>query len=67
VVDKKTGERHSYGRFFHTESSISDYTTEAGFKVRHIESYDEHLFIDFMRTEPSPETDNIIELLAEKE
>lgn len=60
------GKTYSYSRYFHTEKSIDNYVTEAGFTVSYTKAYDEHLFIDFMRTERSPKTDNVIELLASK-
>lgn len=62
--DKETGKTYSYSRFFHTEESISEYVAEAGFQIVYVKSYDEHLFVDFKRTELSPKTDNVIELLA---
>lgn len=66
ITDKETGKVRSYSRYFHTEESISKYVTEANFKVAYVKTYDEHLFIDFMRTKLSPKTDNVIELLAAK-
>lgn len=65
VVDK-SGKAYTYSRFFHTEESTRTYVAEAGFTVEYTKAYDEHLFVDFMRTELSPETDNVIELLAVK-
>ncbi|HSX27935.1 MAG TPA: hypothetical protein VLF60_00615 [Candidatus Saccharimonadales bacterium] len=65
-IDEETGKSYSYSRFFHTEESISQYVTQAGFEVQYTKAYDEHLFVDFMRTELSPKTDNVIELLATK-
>lgn len=65
-TDKKTGKTHSYSRYFHSEESIKKYVSEAGFTVGYTKAYDEHLFVDFMRTELSPKTDNVIELLATK-
>ncbi len=64
--DETTGKTHSYSRYFHTEESISKCVTEAGFTVSYTKAYDEHLYVDFMRTELSPKTDNVIELLAAK-
>ena len=66
-TDDKTGKVHSYSRYFHTEDSISKYVAEAGFNVAYTKAYDEHLYVDFMRTELSPKTDNVIELLATKQ
>lgn len=65
-VDEKTGKTHSYSRYFHTEESISKYVTDAGFNLAYTKTYNEHLYVDFMRTELSPQTDNVIELLAAK-
>lgn len=66
AIDKKTGGTYSYSRYFHTEESIRDYVTAAGFTVEYVKSYDEQLYVDFMRTELSDNTDNVIELLATK-
>lgn len=66
-VDEDTGKTYSYSRYFHTEQSISEYVTKAGFAVSYTKAYDEHLYVDFMRTELSPKTDNVIELLAVKQ
>lgn len=66
AIDKKTGGTYSYSRYFHTEDSIRDYVTAAGFTVKYVKSYDEQLYVDFMRTELSDNTDNVIELLAIK-
>jgi len=65
-VDEATGKSYSYSRYFHTEQSISEHVIQAGFAVSYVKSYDEHLYVDFMRTELSPKTDNVIELLAIK-
>jgi hypothetical protein len=66
-MDEETSKSYSYSRYFHTEESISKYVTEAGFDVTYVKAYDEHLYVDFMRTELSPKTDNVIELLAVKQ
>jgi SAM-dependent methyltransferase len=65
-TEKATGKKELQHRFFHTEGSISKYVRTAGFSIKYIKSYDEHLFVDFMRTIKSPELDNVIELLAVK-
>jgi SAM-dependent methyltransferase len=65
-TDEKTGRRYSYRRYFHTQGSICAYMTQANFNVVYTKTYDEHLFSDFMRTQKSPATDNVIELLATK-
>ena len=66
-VDKETGKTHTYSRYFHTEESIGAYVAQAGFTIAYIKTYDEHLYIDFMRTKLSPKTDSVIELLAVKQ
>jgi ubiquinone/menaquinone biosynthesis C-methylase UbiE len=66
AIDEKTGGTYSYSRYFHTEESIRDYVTAAGFTVSYVKSYDEQLYVDFMRTKLSDNTDNVIELLAVK-
>lgn len=60
------GRAYSYSRYFHTEESISKYVADAGFAVEYVKSYDEQLYMDFMHTQLSPKTDNVIELLAAK-
>lgn len=65
-IDEETGKPYSYSRYFHTEESIRGYVAQAGFNVSYAKAYDEHLYVDFMRTELSPKTDNVIELLAVK-
>lgn len=59
-------DEHLVRRFFHSEDSLSQYISSAGFDIRYIKSYDEHLFKDFKRAVQSSETDNVIELLAVK-
>jgi ubiquinone/menaquinone biosynthesis C-methylase UbiE len=65
-TDETTGKKKFPRRFFHTEESISKYVRDAGFNIQYVKSYDEDLFVDFMRTIKSPEQDNVIELLAVK-
>lgn len=65
-TNENSGEIFTHRRYFHTEQSISHYLTQAGFDIAHVTSYDEHLYVDFMRTIPSPRTDNVIEVLAAK-
>ncbi len=65
-TEKATGRQELQRRFFHTEASISKYIRNAGFGIKSVGSYDEQLFVDFMRTIKSPEIDNVIELLAVK-
>lgn len=66
TVTNDDGSSYSYSRHFHTEDSIREYVEQAGFSVSYVKSYDEHLYKDFMRTIRSDETDNVIELLAQK-
>ncbi|HEY5152625.1 MAG TPA: methyltransferase domain-containing protein [Candidatus Saccharimonadales bacterium] len=65
-TEEATGKKERQQRFFHSEESISKYVHDAGFSIKYVKSYDEHLFVDFMRTIRSPELDNVIELLAVK-
>lgn len=66
AIDDRTGQPYSYSRYFHTQESIGGYVKDAGFAVDYIKQYDEQLYMDFMRTQISPEADNVIELLAVK-
>jgi ubiquinone/menaquinone biosynthesis C-methylase UbiE len=66
VVDELTGKTRSYSRYFHTAESISEHVARAGFDIVYVKSYDERLYVDFMRTKLAPEADNVIELMAEK-
>ncbi len=63
---KEDGREYSYTRYFHTEESIAEAVRAAGFSVASIESYDEQLFKDFMRTVLSDNEDNIIQVVAVK-
>jgi SAM-dependent methyltransferase len=65
-TDEETGKLYTYSRYFHTEDSIGGYVTKAGFTLDYIKMYDEYLYKDFMHTDISPRTDNVIELLATK-
>lgn len=58
------GNLHS--RYFHSEESIQRYLKLAGFSIKHIDSYNEQLCIDFQRTTPSKQIDTLIEVLAIK-
>ena len=60
----KTGE--SYGRYFHSQDSISGFIENAGFHITHAKTYEEHLCVDFQRTKPSNNTDHLIEVYASK-
>lgn len=60
------GQPYSYSRYFHTEKSIGDAISNAGFQIRSVKAYEEQLYTDFMRSELSPHTDHVIEVIAEK-
>ncbi|MBA3722915.1 MAG: class I SAM-dependent methyltransferase [Parachlamydiaceae bacterium] len=73
IYDPSTGistyvssEGITYKRYFHTETSIQDYLTTAGFKIKNTKSFEEQLYIDFQRTRPSSNIDSLIEVLAAK-
>lgn len=59
-------DKHLVRRYFHSQASISNYLTDAGFEVHHVEQYDERLFQDFGRTRTSAVVDNVIEIHAQK-
>lgn len=61
-----SGEGVSYSRYFHTENSIREYLTAAGFLINHTKSYEEQLYVDFQRTKLSSHIDSLIEVLASK-
>ena len=63
---KPSGEKYSAQRFFHSKDSINEYM-QTHFKILSIKQYDEALFRDYERTIPSPNKDNLIEVIAEKE
>lgn len=65
-INEETGQQKSTVRYFHSEKSITDHVEKAGFSVQRIQSYDERLYSDFMRTKQSPHDDNVIELVAVK-
>ncbi|HSX15683.1 MAG TPA: methyltransferase domain-containing protein [Candidatus Saccharimonadales bacterium] len=65
-VTNPDGSTYSYTRYFHTEESISAALEEAGFAVESVESYDEQLFVDFMRTELADHLDNVVQVVASK-
>lgn len=56
----------SYARYFHSEESIQNHLTLAGFSIKHVNTYNEKLCIDFERTMPAKQIDSLIELLAIK-
>lgn len=65
-ISAETGELYTFRRYFHTEESISDFIVQAGLQVSYVTSYDETLFVDFMHTQKTSKSDNVIELLASK-
>jgi hypothetical protein len=62
----ESGKTYTYSRYFHTKKSISKYIRSAHFEIEDITSYNERLFVDFMRTKLAPTTDDVIEVLASK-
>lgn len=56
----------TYSRYFHSESSICDFLKTAQFKIIHVISYNEQLYVDFQRTKLSQNIDNLIEVYASK-
>lgn len=74
AVDLETGmttyrsaDGRSYSRYFHSEKSIQEYIASSGFNVNSIKSYQEHLCIDFQRTQLASQVDVLIEVHASKE
>jgi SAM-dependent methyltransferase len=65
-TNRQNGETHKSVRYFHSEGSIGEHVTKAGFTVEYAKSYDERLFTDFMRTKLAPHDDNVVELMATK-
>ena len=57
---------NSYSRYFHTEESIQSFLISSGFRIERINTYEEQLCVDFHRTQLSPQTDVLIEVLASK-
>lgn len=56
----------SYSRFFHSQESIKEHLSLAGFTIEHVDAYREQLCIDFHRTQLSNRVDSLIEVLAIK-
>ncbi len=56
----------TYARYFHSENSIKECLSRAEFTVQHSTSYQEQLYVDFLRRELSPSLDSLIEVLAKK-
>lgn len=59
-------EKNVYCRFEHTLESISAYIRDVEFHITSQQSYLEQLFIDFERTTPSPQQDELFEIVAYK-
>jgi ubiquinone/menaquinone biosynthesis C-methylase UbiE len=55
-----------YSRYYHTNNTITGAVAGAGFTINSAKSYDEQLFVDFMRTKVADHTDNVIEVVATK-
>ena len=56
----------SYSRYFHSQESIKEHLSLAGFTIKHMDAYQEQLCVDFQRTKPSSHIDSLIEVLATK-
>lgn len=56
----------SYSRYFHSQASIKEHLSLAGFTVKHMNAYQEQLCVDFQRTKPSSQIDSLIEVVAVK-
>lgn len=54
----------SYSRYFHSGESIKHHLSLAGFKIKHIDAYQEQLCVDFQRSKLSDQIDSLIEVLA---
>lgn len=65
-TDPSTGKAKTFRRFFHTEESIQGYCEDAGFRTDYVESYQEQIYVDFMRKHLASEPDEVIELMATK-
>lgn len=66
TIISRTNLDHSYSRYFHTEDSIKAHLISSGINIRHIKSYEEQLFVDFMREVLAPHKDHVIEIVGEK-
>ncbi len=56
----------SYSRYFHSQESIKEALSLAGFSIVHMDIYKEQLCEDFYRTKLSSQKDELIEVLAIK-
>ncbi len=61
-----SSEGKSYSRYFHSQESIKEHLSLAGFTIKHIDAYQEQLCVDFQRTTPSSQIDSLIEIVAVK-
>lgn len=59
-------EEDGWKRYFHTPETIQGHLKKAGFKILHVEEYEEQLYRDFLRTKPGKDKDHLIEVLATK-
>ncbi len=53
-------------RYFHSEDSIKEFVTAAGFTIEQCQVYDENLFHDYERSVTVDHDDNLIELVVLK-
>lgn len=53
-------------RYFHSQNSITQHLSEAGFSIDEINQHDEKLYLDFGRTKLSSQMSNVIEVVARK-
>lgn len=61
-----SSEGKTYSRYFHSQESIKEHLSLAGFTVKHMDAYQEQLCVDFQRTKPSSQIDTLIEVVALK-
>lgn len=61
-----SSEGKSYSRYFHSQESIKEHLTLAGFAIKHMDAYQEQLCVDFQRAKLSSQIDSLIEILAVK-
>jgi ubiquinone/menaquinone biosynthesis C-methylase UbiE len=66
TITSRANPGRPYSRYFHSTDSIKSHMISAGFKIDSVKSYEEQLFIDFMRTQPAPNKDHVIEVIGEK-
>jgi hypothetical protein len=63
IQDGKSKER-TFKRFFHTPVSITAAVEDANFSVLEVQSYTEHIYVDFRRTVRASQPDAMIEVVA---